>query len=156
MNVAGMTQAGLARATSLSQQSINRLVNGGAYSSRYLHQIARALLTSPEYLTGETDDPSPTAPPLPPPPEPEFQVVTMDVMLPSEPALAEMFAGLLAASPGLEGDELALELARLLPKALANARSARPSPRPVRTAGDKAAAEAGRVVQPRRPQSSSI
>ncbi|MEJ8630622.1 helix-turn-helix transcriptional regulator [Sphingomonas sp. I4] len=73
MNVAGMTQAGLARATSLSQQSINRLVNGGAYSSRYLHQIARALLTSPEYLTGETDDPSPTAPRFRHHPNPNFR-----------------------------------------------------------------------------------
>lgn len=36
-------------------------MSGTAHSSKYLHQIARTLGTTPEYLTGETDDPSPDA-----------------------------------------------------------------------------------------------
>lgn len=129
MEVHGVTQAALARACGVSQQTIGRLVAGDAYSSRYIHRIARALETSVEYLTGETDDPAASAPPLPPPPEPEFQMVTLDVVLPSLPALEQMFLGILAASEGLSQDELAHELALQLPTALATARSARPSQR---------------------------
>lgn len=52
-----LSQAALAREVGVSQQSIGRLVSGKAVGSRHLHKIAKALKTTPAYLTGETDDP---------------------------------------------------------------------------------------------------
>lgn len=57
MDICELSQAALARKVGVSQQSIGRLVTGEAMGSRYLHKIAAALRTTPEYLTGETDDP---------------------------------------------------------------------------------------------------
>lgn len=51
-----ITQAELARRVGMSQQAMWKLFSGHARSSRYLPKIARELGTSPEYLTGETDD----------------------------------------------------------------------------------------------------
>ncbi|MEK9211358.1 helix-turn-helix domain-containing protein [Sphingomonas sp. 2378] len=153
METRGFSANALARAVGVTQPTITRLLSGKQYATTHLHQIARELATTTAYLTGATDDPDVDAPI--PPREPSFQTVTMDVMLPSEPALAEMFAGLLEASPGLEGDELALELARQLPKALSNARSARLSRHPVRTARDEANAATDHGARQQRPRSSN-
>jgi len=57
----GWSQAELARRIGVKSTSIWKLVSGHAQGSKYLHQIARELDTTPEYLTGETDDPSPAA-----------------------------------------------------------------------------------------------
>tara|TARA_R100000406_G_scaffold6004_1_gene4022 strand:- start:264 stop:914 length:651 start_codon:yes stop_codon:yes gene_type:complete len=57
----GWSQSDLARESKTAQPSINRLEAGGTRSPRSLLSIARALGTSPDYLMGETDDPSPAA-----------------------------------------------------------------------------------------------
>ncbi len=57
----GWSQAELARRIGVSQQTIWKLVSGHSHGTKHLHLIARELETSPEYLTGETDDPSPLA-----------------------------------------------------------------------------------------------
>lgn len=63
----GISQSELARKIGVSQQAIGKLVNGHVQTSRHLHVIARELGTSPQYLAGETDDPSAGAVPLPTP-----------------------------------------------------------------------------------------
>lgn len=55
----------MARRVGVSQSAIHKLASGGAYGSAHLHKIARELGTSPSYLSGETDDPSEGAVPLP-------------------------------------------------------------------------------------------
>jgi phage repressor protein C with HTH and peptisase S24 domain len=63
----GMSQAELARQVGIKQPSINHLINKGAQGSKHVHEIAKALQTTPAYLLGETDDasagyvPAPTA-----------------------------------------------------------------------------------------------
>lgn len=110
----GLSQSELARRIGVSQQNIHRLVSGKAYGSRHLHKIARELGTSPAYLAGEIDDPEEGAPP--PSPVPTMQLVPMAVALPSQPALADMFAALLRSVPaGSSRDETAQTLAELLP-----------------------------------------
>lgn len=52
-----LSQAELARRVGITQPSINHLIRKGAGGSAHLHKIARVLETTPEYLTGETDDP---------------------------------------------------------------------------------------------------
>ena len=61
----GISQSQLARKIGVSQQAIGKLVNGHVQTSRYRHIIARELGTTPQYLTGETDDPLENALPLP-------------------------------------------------------------------------------------------
>lgn len=51
------SQKALARKVGLHQSTINGMIHGDQRSSTKLHQIARALRTTPAYLTGETDDP---------------------------------------------------------------------------------------------------
>ena len=58
----GLSQAGLARAIGVSPQAISKMVLGGTNDTSKLYQIARELETTPEYLTGESDDPSPGGP----------------------------------------------------------------------------------------------
>jgi len=127
LSALGKSQSWLARQVGITQPAINGLIRGSSRSSAHLHKIARTLLTSPEYLTGEINDPDENAPP--PPPEADFQAGTLEVLFASQPALEQMFAGLLLASEGMSTDELAHELSVQLPKALALARSARPSHR---------------------------
>ncbi|MEJ2410017.1 MAG: helix-turn-helix transcriptional regulator [Novosphingobium sp.] len=58
MALHGLSQAELARRVGISQQTIAHLVSGQAFGSKHIHQIARALGTTPAYLMRETDDPS--------------------------------------------------------------------------------------------------
>ena len=67
MAALGVSQSELARRIGVSQPAIGKLVNGQSTNSRYLHLIARELGTTPQYLTGETDDPNEGALPLPTP-----------------------------------------------------------------------------------------
>ena len=134
-----MSQSELARRIGVSQQTIHKLIVGGSRTSVHLHRIAKELLTTIEYLTGEIDDPDEGAPP--PPPPPTIQYVTMPIALPPERALARMFEGLLRtiaeeAEGDLTMDEQALQLAQLLPTGLAQLQDLLP---------------AGAMANPKRP-----
>jgi transcriptional regulator with XRE-family HTH domain len=52
------SQGALAREIGVSRQAIGKLVRGETNDTGKLYQIARFLRTSPEFLTGETDDDS--------------------------------------------------------------------------------------------------
>lgn len=65
LEAAGFSQAGLARKIGVAQATIAKLALGESAGSKHLHRIARELGTTPQYLTGETDDPSEGALPLP-------------------------------------------------------------------------------------------
>jgi len=66
MTVVGIpSQAELARRVGITQPSINHLIRAGAQGSKYLHALARELKTTPEYLSGGTDDPDADYVPLP-------------------------------------------------------------------------------------------
>ncbi|MBB4152925.1 transcriptional regulator with XRE-family HTH domain [Sphingomonas jinjuensis] len=118
LDALGMSQSELARRVPMTQGAIAGLITGRSRSSTHLHKIARILHTTPDYLEGLTDDPDANAPP--PPPAPTTQIVSLPVVLPSQPALAAMFRGLLLSVEGLKltTDELADELATLLPTGL--------------------------------------
>lgn len=55
----GTTQSAVADAIGLKQPSVGRLVSGETKNTGKLHELARALRTTPEFLVGETDDPEP-------------------------------------------------------------------------------------------------
>ncbi|WP_299307824.1 helix-turn-helix transcriptional regulator [uncultured Croceicoccus sp.] len=57
LDALGMSQAELARRVGVRQSTMNGLVNGRSQGTKHLHQIARELQTTPEYLSGESDDP---------------------------------------------------------------------------------------------------
>jgi len=57
---AGMSQSELARRVGIGQSSANRLEAGSTRNPRHIIQLAKVLGTTPEYLTGETDDPQPS------------------------------------------------------------------------------------------------
>ncbi|PVX30949.1 helix-turn-helix domain-containing protein [Sphingomonas pokkalii] len=121
----GISQSELARRVGISQTAVNKLATGGAYGTKHIHLIARALRTSPSFLLGETDDPSPDAPIIEP--ERPVQFVTMQVALPSEDALAAMFRAMLRILPeNATEDERAQILARRLPAALSQLRDLAP------------------------------
>lgn len=61
----GLSQTELARRVGVTQGAISLLIKGGSSGSRYLHRIARELNTTAAYLSGETDDPSEGALPVP-------------------------------------------------------------------------------------------
>lgn len=52
-----MTQSAVARAIGVKPPSISRLVKGKHAQTRHIFGLARAVRTTPEYLTGITDDP---------------------------------------------------------------------------------------------------
>ena len=52
----GKTQAQLAREVGLTPQAVSKLVTGETQETPKLYQIARSLMTTPEYLSGETGD----------------------------------------------------------------------------------------------------
>ncbi len=121
MEELGLSQSELARRVGVAQPTIYQLIHRSKKGSTHLHRIARELGTTPAYLTGETDDPDENAPP--PPPAPVVQHVLMPVVLPSETALAQMFEGLLeTVDRNAPLDELARELAQLLPIGLSRMR----------------------------------
>lgn len=127
MSALGLSQSELARRVGVAQQTIYKLITGASRSSSHLHRIARELETTPAYLTGETDDASSTAPP--PPAQPRHQLVTLQlqVVLPSEDALAQMFEGLLLPlERAMPVDELARTLAKRLPIGLSQLRDLLP------------------------------
>jgi phage repressor protein C with HTH and peptisase S24 domain len=51
-----MSQSELARRVGVSQATIAQLISGKSRSSAHLHKIARALNTTPAFLSGETED----------------------------------------------------------------------------------------------------
>lgn len=57
MDSLDISQSELARRVGIKQPSINRLLSGEVQNPRFLHLIVRELQTTPEFLTGETDDP---------------------------------------------------------------------------------------------------
>jgi len=118
----GISQAELARRVGIRQSTMNSLINGDSRSSRSIVQIARELKTTAAYLIGDTDDPSAGAPQ--PQPVPRTQFVMMPVGMPSVEALADMFEGQLRVFATLTGAELALALAKRLPRALARLQAA--------------------------------
>lgn len=119
------SQSELARRAEVGQSTLSGLIRKPYRWSPYLVQIARALHTSVEYLTGETEDPDANAPP---PPASAPQVVLMGVMLPPERALARMFEGLLAGiDPRVPRGEQALLLAQRLPTGLSQLRDLLPA-----------------------------
>lgn len=118
----GISQAELARRVGIRQSTMNSLINGDSRSSRSIVAIARELGTTPAYLTGEIDDPDKDSPP--PRAEPRVQFVTLQVALPSEAALADMFEAQLRVYGDLSGAELARALAKRLPSGLARLREA--------------------------------
>lgn len=61
----GLSQTQLARTAEVSQGTIAKLEAGISSGSSQLHKIARALQTTAEYLTGETDNPSKGYVPVP-------------------------------------------------------------------------------------------
>ena len=58
----GLSQTQLAKLSGLSQATIGKLESGISSGSSHLHKIARALGTTPAYLSGETEDPASDAP----------------------------------------------------------------------------------------------
>jgi len=116
MDARHLSQAELARRIGISQQNVARLASGKAYGTKHLHRIARELGTTPAYLAGEIDDPEEGAPP---PPRPvQQQYISLPVALPTTPALAAAFRGVLMASRDMDEAELAHELAKRLPNVL--------------------------------------
>jgi transcriptional regulator with XRE-family HTH domain len=125
----GLSQGALAKLSGLSQPTIGKLEAGISSGSSHIHRIARALDTTPAYLTGETDDPDENAPP--PHPGPSVHHVMMAVALPSERALARMFEGLLRSMDlSAPVDAQALLLAKRLPIGLSQLRDLLPDPGP--------------------------
>lgn len=136
----GISQAELARRAKVPQTTLNGLVNSDARSTPHLTKIARALGTTPAYLTGEVDDPDLDAPP--PPPAPAVQLITLQVALPGQAALTEMFEAQLRVFPDLQGAALARELARRLPNGLARLRGVSLYQDPVQDREDDEAVQA--------------
>jgi phage repressor protein C with HTH and peptisase S24 domain len=62
-----LSQTQLAKAAGVSQATIGKLESGISSGSSQLHRIARALQTTPAYLTGETNDHAEGALPAPTP-----------------------------------------------------------------------------------------
>jgi transcriptional regulator with XRE-family HTH domain len=137
-----LTQADLGELVGLSQQAIGKLETGGSRQSFNIGKIARALRTSTAFLEGVIEDPDEGAQ-LPPPPA--VQLVTMQVALPPERALARMFEALLdPLDLSAPKDELAGTLARWLPIGLSQLRDLLPAdPRPAQIGPGRELAEAG-------------
>lgn len=57
----GISQGDLAREVGVSTTAIWKLTKEPAQGSKHIHRIAKVLGTSPDYLMGETDDPSPAS-----------------------------------------------------------------------------------------------
>lgn len=57
MDELGLSQSAVARAVGVKQPSIGRLISGDTRQTRHIIELAQALRTTPEYLTGEADEP---------------------------------------------------------------------------------------------------
>lgn len=57
MEELGLTQSAVARAAGLKQPSIGRLISGETRRTSHLIEIATALQTTPQFLSGEVDNP---------------------------------------------------------------------------------------------------
>lgn len=127
MEALGLTQTAVADAVGVKPPSISRLVKGKHAQTRHIFALARAVRTTPEYLTGVVDDPDDNAPPAPP--ERPYQAIMMQVLLPAEDALVRMFEALLAmVDPAAPPEEQARSLARNLPVGLSQLRDLLPMP----------------------------
>lgn len=115
MKEVGIDQPGLADALKVSQGSISKIVSGKTRNSRLMPRIAVLLGKSLPYLLGESDDPVGVEGQ----PAINEHHVLMRVVLPPQEALEAMFRGLIRSMPDLSGDDLARELARLLPTGFA-------------------------------------
>lgn len=62
MEALGLTQTAVANAIGVKPPSISRLVKGRHAQTRHIFGLARAVRTTPEYLTGMVDDPDLDAP----------------------------------------------------------------------------------------------
>ena len=121
----GWKQQDLAEAVGMKQPTIHALINTPGRGSKKLHLIAKALGTTTDYLTGETNDPAGhTA--LPPSPPPPATMIKMDVALPNAELLSAAFRSCLRLDdhpmrelPPHLVDELAQALAEHFPDALA-------------------------------------
>lgn len=126
MTRAGLSQSELARRVGVTQGAIAKIARNDPNGTSHLHRIARILGTTPEYLTGEIDDPDLGAPPASPPSPPQL---FLRVELPAEDALAAMFEALLdGIDPAATRAEQALLLAQRLPIGLSQLVDARPAP----------------------------
>lgn len=65
MRELGFSQSSLARSVGVTQQTIGKIVTGQVAGSSHLHKVAQLLETTPNYLMGETDDPSEGFVPVP-------------------------------------------------------------------------------------------
>lgn len=59
IRVLGLNNSQLAREVGVSPQAIRKIVIGETVNTAHIYAISKALKTTPEYLLGETDDPSP-------------------------------------------------------------------------------------------------
>lgn len=122
MKAIGIDQPKLADDLRVSQGTISKIVSGKTRNSRLLPRIALRLGLPLEYLLGESDDPR-AGQPWPPAPT----LVSLQVALPSQIALARMFEGLLRElPPELDMPEQAQLLAKWLPIALSQAKDLLP------------------------------
>lgn len=87
-NAAGLSQTQLAKAAGVSQATIGKLESGISSGSSHLHRIARALRTSPAYLSGETNDPDTDIAPDSLTPEQREWVELMEAIQPKDRAAA--------------------------------------------------------------------
>ena len=147
MEALGLSQTAVANAIGVKPPSISRLVKGKHAQTRHIFALARAVRTTPEYLTGVSDDPDADAPAAPL--ERPYQAIMMQVLLPAEDALARMFEALLAMTdPAASTEEQARSLARNLPVGLSQLRDLLPSSIPVSRAAPKQA-PSKTLVEPR-------
>jgi transcriptional regulator with XRE-family HTH domain len=125
MELLGISQSALARRLGVSQATVSRW-RKGEHGAKGAHQLARVLQTTVEYLTGEIDDPDENAPLPPPPLPPAPHLISMQVVFPPVTALEDMFGGMLdAIGDSVSRDELARQLAQLLPRSLSRLKDLR-------------------------------
>jgi phage repressor protein C with HTH and peptisase S24 domain len=98
----GWSQAELARRIGVQSTTIWKLVSGEGQGSKHLHKIARELETTPEYLTGETDNPAPPR---------DFLARRVREGVPDNPGLADRRLGFRGKEP--EHDPDLVEIAEI-------------------------------------------
>lgn len=91
MESANIGPTRLAQSVGLKQPSISRLMSGETRTTRVIADIARALSTNVDYLTGQSDDPGPASTndtrlpfrhaPAPPPDDDSVMVQQFDIAL---------------------------------------------------------------------------